>query len=88
MVSEYVVGQWLFVRVGLLDSFGQFVHAKEHQVVVDVWLSEPMPAAYIPSKAPALYQYISGYHNPPLRVDFGRAISLIVCIDPPMVWQS
>jgi hypothetical protein len=84
MVSEYVVGQWLFVRFCGMDCFGKFVHAKEHQVVVDVFYAESKPANYLPTRAVDYFGQ-NGLRNPPSRVDFGRAACLIAPVEPPLV---
>lgn len=90
MVSEYVIGQWLFVRFGGTDFFGKFACAKEHQVVVDVYYSEGTPGGYVPTRVPdyPALRLLSNFRETPQRVDFGRAASMILPIESPSVWRG
>lgn len=89
MVSEYVPGQWLFIRYGILDCYGKFVCAKDLQIVVDVHIAEAMPTAFLPKRVPDyhLVPSMSSLYEPSLRIDFGRAACLIYPIEPPLVWK-
>ncbi len=77
-----VRGLWYFVRVGVMDAFGYFVEEDEHSFTLCVHHSEATPAGYIPTIGYG-WQVLPG-RPAPRRVTFGKAVSMVVAIPPPL----
>lgn len=83
---DYPAGHWMFVRANELEMWGKLVLGNEHQIFVDVYYSQPTSqGALLPRRAPNMASMRS---EPPIRAAFGRAVSLIVPVDPPAHWKE